>query len=68
MPEIERLEVISTAGVAAWEAGDDISELYLEFGPHRFAVKSYLHLQEHPDRVAFVQKVLATRGSTFQAE
>ena len=68
LPKIERLEVIGTAGVAAWEAGDDISELYLEFGPHRFAVKSYLHLHDHPNPVAFIQKVLTTRGSSFQAE
>lgn len=59
LPELPRLEVIGTAGVGAWEPGDTISEIYLELGPHNFAVKSYLHLTGHDDPQGFIASLLA---------
>jgi hypothetical protein len=65
LPELSRLEVIGSAGVGAWEAGDTISEMYLELGPHNFAVKSYLHLTGHADPQRFIAELLANPDRSF---
>jgi hypothetical protein len=67
LPDAVREAVIATAGVAGWESGDSISTVYLGLNVHRFAVKSYLHLHDHPAPKSVVEAVLGSRAWVFTA-
>ena len=68
LPDARREAIVSAAGVRGWETGDTVSSIYLGMNAHRFAVNSYLHLYNHPDRAQVIETVLASRGNvTFTA-
>ena len=68
LPEAHRQRVIAAAGVGPWESGDVISNVYMAMAPDRFAVKSYLHFIQLPDRAAFIQKLLGSKWFYINVE
>jgi hypothetical protein len=61
LPPENREQVIYSAGVGPWESGDVISSVYMAMAPDRFAVKSYLHFQQHPLPEKFVDELLRSK-------
>lgn len=53
-----RTQIIAQADVTAWEAGDEISEIYMALAPQKFAVKSYLHFVSLGVPAEFVKMLL----------
>ncbi|KEA65596.1 hypothetical protein ADIMK_0118 [Marinobacterium lacunae] len=58
LPADRRQQIVEHAGVAGWESGDSISEIYMVMAPEQFAVKSYLHFTGMNDPSAFVKVLL----------
>lgn len=62
MPEERRRSVISALNISPWQFGDVISANYMALAPHKFAVKSYLHLTSMEDPHPFISALLKTHG------
>lgn len=58
MPEARRKAIIKTMAVGPWEAGDEITNIYMAMAPGKFAVKSYLHFRSLKHPAAFVDVLL----------
>jgi len=68
LPPEKREPVIGDAGVGPWESGDVISSVYMAMAPNRFAVKSYLHFQQHPLPEKFIQEQLGSKWFYLNVE
>lgn len=58
MPEERRNAIIRAMNVEPWQAGDEISNIYMAMAPGKFAVKSYLHLMSLKHPAAFIDILL----------
>lgn len=58
LPEERRERILKAMGVASWESGDAISDIYMGIEPGKFAAKSYLHLTRMLDPGPFVAILL----------
>jgi hypothetical protein len=65
LPAAVRDAIVADAGVVGWEPGDTVSTVYLGLNVHRFAVKSFLHLRDHPAPETVIDAVLGSRGRSF---
>ena len=62
MSEERKRQLVVELQVEAWQSGHVISAIYLAFAPHKFAVKSYLHLVGMADPQPFLSYLLHTSG------
>lgn len=60
-PEARRQQIITSANVDSWQLDDVISDIYMAMALTQFAVKSYLHLTEHPQPRKLVKMLLASK-------
>jgi len=58
LPAERRERILKAMGVASWESGDAISDIYMGIEPGKFAAKSYLHLTRMLDPGPFVAILL----------
>lgn len=58
LPAERRERILTAMGVASWESGDAISDIYMGIEPGKFAAKSYLHLTRMLDPGPFVAILL----------
>jgi len=62
LPEKRRQTLIEDLDIEPWQPGNVISAYYMAFAPHKFGVKSYLHLMAMEDPRAFISLLLETPG------
>ncbi len=67
MPEQRKRSLVEKLDVEAWQPGHIISAVYMAFAPHKFAVKSYLHLVGMDDPQPFIASLLKTPGLDIYA-
>jgi len=68
LPDEVRRQITDSANVAPWESGDVISAVYMAIAPERFAVKCYLHFQQHAAPETFVEQLLGSKLFYVQVE
>ena len=62
MPDQRKRNLAEKLDVEAWQSGHIINAVYMAFAPHKFAVKSYLHLTSLEDPQGFINILLKTSG------
>ncbi len=62
LPEKRRRALVTTLDLEPWLSGNVISAYYMAFAPHKFGVKSYLHLMTMDAPRGFIFRLLKTPG------